>query len=116
VVSAALERIRKDIEELANSEKPNEYYRQIREMFDPIMYPPSTSYKIIYVPTVPYQPETLTSPKTLLAKNISPRKKCKAGNMVLAAPQRKRPHKHDGRQNHSHRQRTKLYHTLLKYL
>ncbi|MEM0441168.1 MAG: hypothetical protein QXG52_07225 [Candidatus Caldarchaeum sp.] len=52
-------------------------------MFDPIMYPPSTSYKIIYVPTVPYPPETLTSPKTLLANNIGPRKNVKLGTWFL---------------------------------
>ncbi|MEM4183852.1 MAG: CRISPR-associated ring nuclease [Candidatus Caldarchaeum sp.] len=108
VVSAVLERIRKDIEELANSENPNEYYRQKRDVFNPVMYTPSTSYNIIYVSIVPYPQETPHKHQNPPRKQHRPKKKCKAGNMVLAAPQRKGPHKHDGRQNHSHRQRTKI--------
>ncbi|MEM2485453.1 MAG: CRISPR-associated protein Csx14 [Candidatus Caldarchaeum sp.] len=74
VVSAALERIRKEIEELANSQNPQEYYKQKREEFDPVMYPPPTDYNVIHVPVIPYPPETLSSLKSLLAKGSSPRR------------------------------------------
>jgi len=54
-----LERIRKEIEELAQSSNPTEYYNNNKEKFDKVMFPPSDSYNVIKLPIIPYPWKTL---------------------------------------------------------
>lgn len=49
-----LEKIRRDIEMLAESEDPKKYYELNREKFDRVMFPPAESYNIVAVPIIPY--------------------------------------------------------------
>ncbi|MEM0456823.1 MAG: CRISPR-associated ring nuclease [Thermoproteota archaeon] len=74
-INVALEKIRKEIQELASSQDPKEYYRQKKEDFEPIMYPPSTSYNVIMVPIIPYPPENIKILKYLLSNTSIERKK-----------------------------------------
>lgn len=72
--NAALERIRKNIEDLAGSPSPNDYYKQHRDIFEPVMYPPPSSYRIVAVPIIPYPPETIRALKALFSSQQGPRK------------------------------------------
>jgi len=54
-----LEKIRYEIEELAESDEPEEYYNANREKFEPIMYPPPTTYNVIKLPLIPYPERTI---------------------------------------------------------
>jgi CRISPR-associated protein Csx14 len=48
-----LERARAAIEELAKAEDKDAYYRERAELFDPLMYPPLSSYSVITIPVLP---------------------------------------------------------------
>jgi CRISPR-associated Csx14 family protein len=54
VFNAELERRRVDIEKLASSESPLEYYRQHIDLFEPIMFPSLDRYVVIKIPLIPY--------------------------------------------------------------
>ena len=54
VFNIELERIREDIQRLASSENPQEYYRQHMDIFEPIMFPPLDRYVVIKIPLIPY--------------------------------------------------------------
>ncbi|MCS6785249.1 MAG: CRISPR-associated ring nuclease [Candidatus Caldarchaeum sp.] len=58
-LNVALERIRKEIEDLAASSSPLDYYRSRRDVFEPVMYPSPSSYKVVSVPVLPYPPTVL---------------------------------------------------------
>lgn len=68
-----LERIRRDIEELADSEDPTKYYELNRERFDRVMFPPTESFNVVAVPIIPYPISYIASLKRILGGELSAR-------------------------------------------
>lgn len=62
-----LERIRYEIEQLAQSSDPTEYYNENREKFERVMYPPTTTYSAIKLPIIPYPQKTIQEIKEILS-------------------------------------------------
>ena len=62
-----LERIRYEIEQLAQSNNPQEYYNKNREKFEAVMYPPPTTYNAIKLPIIPYPRKTIQEIKDILS-------------------------------------------------
>jgi len=54
VFNAELEKLRTDIEKLAASEDPIEYYKRHIDVFEPLMFPPLDRYVVIKIPLIPY--------------------------------------------------------------
>jgi len=69
VYNAELERLRKNIEELAASENPLEYYVQHIDIFEPLMFPPLDRYVVIKIPLIPYPYSILRKVFLLLGKD-----------------------------------------------
>ncbi|MEN3047873.1 MAG: CRISPR-associated ring nuclease [Candidatus Caldarchaeales archaeon] len=67
-LNVALERIRKEIEDLGGSPSPLDYYRERREVFEPVMYPDPSTYEVIAVPIVPFPPEVTSRLAALLSR------------------------------------------------
>jgi CRISPR-associated Csx14 family protein len=59
VFNAELELLRSDIERLAASADPIEYYRQQMDVFEPLMFPPLDRYVVIKIPLIPYPASVL---------------------------------------------------------
>jgi len=75
----ALERIRKEMTDLLNAEDKEGYYREKKEIFEPVMFPPLSSYVVIRLPLLPYPSnilrevlEILRARRTLLRKVTLP--------------------------------------------
>jgi CRISPR-associated Csx14 family protein len=49
-----LERIRFDIDELGGAEDKKSYYLSKKSLFEPLMYPPPSTYSVIKIPVVPF--------------------------------------------------------------
>ena len=62
-----LERIRYEIEQLAQSSNPQQYYNENREKFEAVMYPPPTTYNAIKLPIIPYPQKTIREIKEILS-------------------------------------------------
>ncbi|MCS6784408.1 MAG: CRISPR-associated ring nuclease [Candidatus Caldarchaeum sp.] len=72
-LNVALERIRKEIDDLAASPSPEDYYRSHLDIFEPVMFPPSSSFHVVAVPVLPYPPDALRKLVTVFAQNSVPR-------------------------------------------
>ncbi|MEM4270088.1 MAG: CRISPR-associated ring nuclease, partial [Candidatus Caldarchaeum sp.] len=67
-INIMLEKIRSHISSLARSSNPVEYYRQNKDVLDPVMYPPAQSYNVVRVPVLPYPSAFLNLLKQTLSR------------------------------------------------
>ncbi|MEM2044391.1 MAG: CRISPR-associated ring nuclease [Candidatus Caldarchaeum sp.] len=67
-INIMLEKIRSHISSLARSSNPVEYYRQNKDVLDPVMYPPAQSYNVVRVPVLPYPSSFLNLLKQMLSQ------------------------------------------------
>jgi len=69
VFNAELEKLRRNIEELASSGDPLEYYKQHVNIFEPLMFPPLDRYVVIKIPLIPYPINILRKVSRLLGSD-----------------------------------------------
>jgi len=72
-MNVELERIRSDIEALADSVDPKKYYEENREKFDRVMFPPAERYSVVTVPIIPYPADYMVMLKRILGGELSAR-------------------------------------------
>lgn len=65
-----LERLRSEIEALAESDDPLKFYEEKRELFDRLMFPDKSTYNVVKIPIIPY-PKNFLERLMLLAKKQS---------------------------------------------
>ncbi|MCS7117097.1 MAG: CRISPR-associated protein Csx14 [Nitrososphaerota archaeon] len=69
-----LERIKRYIEELGESNEPDTYYLKYKDLFEPVLFPHPSNYSVINIPIIPYPKKTLQDiMKLLLSKSPIPR-------------------------------------------
>lgn len=70
VFNLMLERIRKEISDLYESKDKVSFYRQHRERFDSVMFPPLSAYNVIRIPIIPFPKDALGEVAKLLCSEI----------------------------------------------
>ncbi|MEM3404138.1 MAG: CRISPR-associated protein Csx14 [Nitrososphaeria archaeon] len=69
-----LELIRYETRELANAEDKLAYYRQKKELLEPVLFPQPSTYNVIKIPVIPYPMHTLIGMKQVLKQRKFPLK------------------------------------------
>lgn len=64
-----LERKHVEIEGFGKTEDKKSYYLIHKDIFEPLMYPPQSSYSVIKIPTIPYPPAYLQKLAQILDRN-----------------------------------------------
>ncbi|MEM4154442.1 MAG: CRISPR-associated ring nuclease [Candidatus Caldarchaeum sp.] len=82
-INIMLEKIRSHISSLARSSNPVEYYRQNKDVLDPVMYPPAQSYNVVRVPVLPYPSSYLNLLKQMLSQEYLDERRLKVDEAFL---------------------------------
>lgn len=83
IVSEKLERLRKEIEELAKSSNPEEKYKENKQQFEELMFPSRSRYVVIKIPVIPYPKDTLKKIVNLLKNKTTPKNEVKISFELL---------------------------------
>ncbi|MEM3102095.1 MAG: hypothetical protein QXH11_01840, partial [Candidatus Caldarchaeum sp.] len=76
-------KIRSHISSLAQSSNPVEYYRQHKDVLEPVMYPPAQSYNVVRVPVLPYPSSYLNLLKQTLSREYVDERRLKVDEVFL---------------------------------
>ncbi|MEM4346238.1 MAG: CRISPR-associated ring nuclease [Candidatus Caldarchaeum sp.] len=82
-INIMLEKIRSHISSLAQSSNPVEYYRQHKDVLEPVMYPPAQSYNVVRVPVLPYPSSYLNLLKQMLSQEYLDERRLKVDEVFL---------------------------------